>query len=188
VKAAATFDQQLAKVAGTIHRVNMSDHHERMQAGLLYYSNKANDLRKSAEILIFYGAPRDNSSMLAGMSLEVLLKGIARALDNPAENTHNLIQLVEHIGIPITPDDKIVLEVMTEHILWAGRYTAPRRATDWLKVWELQAQQRSVSGSISDMENAARTIALGTFRRLFKKFSVYFDRARQSRYESAEFN
>lgn len=184
---ADSFETQLARVTGTIHRVYIDDHHHRMQNGMLYYWNKADDLRKSTEILMANGAPRDNSSMLAGMATEVLLKGIACALDNPASNTHHLRKLADHVGIELTDDEKVLLDVMSEHIIWAGRYTAPKHETDWQKVWELQDKQRRKSGSLVDFENPSRTVAVGTFRQLWAKFASSFHQAHQSRFESAEF-
>jgi HEPN domain-containing protein len=186
---AETFEKQLATVAGTIHRVYMDggEHQHRMENGLLYYFNKANDLRKSTEILMANGGSRDTWSMLAGMSLDVLLKGIARALDNPAKPTHSLTDLAKHVGIAFTEDEGIILDVMSEHIYWAGRYTAPRKPEDWIKVWELQSKQRRPSGKLADMDIPSRTISIGTYRRLWAKFANCFHQARESSYESAEF-
>jgi hypothetical protein len=189
IKMAETFEQQLARVAGTIHRVYMDggEHQHRMEKGLLYYFNKADDLRESTEILMANGGPPDTSSMLAGMALEVLLKGIARALDNPAKPTHRLTELAEHVGIAFTEDERVILDVMSEHIFWAGRYTAPRKAEDWIRVWELKNKQHKPYGSLADMEIASRAISTSTFRQLWAKFANCFHQARGSRYESAEF-
>jgi hypothetical protein len=51
------------------------------------------------------------------MALEVLVKGIARAVDNPAGHTHSLSKLAEHVGIAITEDERVLLDVMSEHVL-----------------------------------------------------------------------
>ena len=127
---AEPFEQQLTKVAGTIHRVYMdrSQHQHRMENGLLYYWNKADSLHRSAELVTGDFELQEVFSMLTGMSLEVLLKGIARALNNPAPKTHSLRKLIDHVGIAFSRDEGIILDAMSEHIYWAGRYTAPRKS------------------------------------------------------------
>ena len=185
---AEPFEKQLAKVAGTIHRVYMDDHQHRMENGLLYYVNKADDLRRSAEILMAAGGPRDTYTMLAGMAFEVLLKGIARALDNPAKPTHRLAELVDHVGIAITDDERILLDAMSEHVYWAGRYTAPKKREDWIRVWEIPKKQRRKSGNVANMDIPSRSLSIGTFNQLWTKFADCFSRAERSRYESAEFS
>jgi hypothetical protein len=186
---AESIEQQLAQVAGTIHRVYMDfgEHQHRMENGLLYYWNKANKLRKGAELVIGDCELHDVFSMLAGMSLEVLLKGIARALDNPASNTHSLVKLAEHVGIAFSDDERVILDAMSEHIYWAGRYTAPRKADDWIKIWEIQGRQRRSGGSFANFYIASRDISIDNFRTLWGRFANCFHRARESRFESAEF-
>ena len=185
---AVSFEEQLAKVDGTIRKVYMNDHQHRMEHGLLYYYNKANDLRRSTEILMIAGGPRDNSSMLAGMALEVLIKGIAVGLDNRAGKTHNLCKLADHIGVFLSEDERVILDVLTEHVIWAGRYTAPRNAEDWIKVRDIQKKQRKSSGKIADMDIPSRSVSIGTFLRLWIKFSSCFSQVQQSRPESAVFS
>jgi hypothetical protein len=90
------------------------------------------------------------------MALEVLVKGIARAVDNPAGHTHSLSKLAEHVGIAITEDERVLLDVMSEHVYWAGRFTAPLNAEDWIKIWDLQDKQRKPSGRLAEMEVASR--------------------------------
>jgi hypothetical protein len=184
---AESFETQLARVDGKIQRIHMDDHQHRMENGLNYYLNRANDLRRSVEILMVGGAPRGTSSMLAGMALEVLLKGIARGLDRPAKPIHNLNDLASHVGIGVTQDERVILDAMSEHIYWAGRYPAPRKAEDWQRVWRLRGEQIRSSGKLSEMEIAERAITIGSFRRLWKKFAGNFERVRQSRPESAAF-
>lgn len=186
---AEPFEQQLAKVAGTIHRVYMDDHQHRMENGLLYYFHKANDLRRSTEILMAEGGPRDNYTMLAGMALEVLLKGIARALDNPPKKpTHNLSNLADRVGIALSANERILLDAMTEHIVWAGRYTAPMDRNDWIRVREIQEKQQRKSGNALNIDIPSRSLSIGTFNQLWAKFADCYSRAQGSRYESAEFS
>ncbi len=185
---AETFERQLARVSGRVHRVYMNDHQHRMENGLSYYWNKADDLRKGAEILMAAGGSRDCGAMLAGMALEVLLKGIARALDNPPANAHHrLADLADHVGIAVSDDERVLLQAMSEHIYWAGRYPSPRVAEDWNRVWEIQEKQGRGAGKLAAMDNASRIVSIGTFRQIWAKLAAYFDKAQQSRFESAAY-
>jgi HEPN domain-containing protein len=180
---AETFEQRLAKVARTTYPIDLSDRHQRMEKWLPGYFNKADDLRKSAEILMREGGPRNVSSMLAGMALELLLKGIARALDGPAKSTHSLTKLADDVGIAITEDERVILDIMSEHIYWIGRYTAPRKANSWDRIEELENKRRKPSGSSADMASRGSS---DTSRQLWEKFATYFHKARRWRFETAE--
>jgi hypothetical protein len=46
-----SFDEKLARVTGTIRRINFSNVHERYRDGLLYYYNKAERLHDGAIII-----------------------------------------------------------------------------------------------------------------------------------------
>lgn len=180
------FERQLEKVAGTIHKVYMDDTQHRMENGLLYYFNRADDLRKSAEILMSHGGSRQSSTMLAGMALETLIKGIGRALDNPPKNIHRLADLAAHVGIVVDDVEQVLLDAMTEHIYWAGRYTAPRKAADWERVERIRAKQWRTSGSLANHEVEAYAVSKANFERLWTKFAGYYWRAHAARHESAE--
>jgi hypothetical protein len=183
-----SFDQQLAKVQGKLIRVYMDDHQHRMKHGLLYYFNKADELRKCTEILLAQGAPREPATMLGGMALEVLLKGIAVGLDSPTKRIHNLSVLADHIGVSLSDDERILVDVMSEHVFWAGRYTAPRKSVDWIRAWELRDKQTRRGGSLAEMEIPTRTFSIGNFRSLWAKFSNCFWKVKEARLESAEFS
>jgi|HubBroStandDraft_5_1064220.scaffolds.fasta_scaffold06751_7 hypothetical protein len=186
---AETFEIQLAKVAGKINRVYMDDHQHRMENGLLYYWNKADHLRQSANILFNNNAPRDVFAMVAGLALEVLLKGIGRALERPNNSSHSLTKLTDDVGIPLSDDERILLEAMTEYILWAGRYPAPRQAFEWVRFWDVQKkQQRRTSGIFSGTGDPDRSIGLVTFTRIWAKLAAYYHQAREARPESSEFS
>jgi len=182
------FDCQLEKVAGTIYKVYMDDVQHRMENGLLYYFNRADDLRKSVEILMTHGGSRRSTTMLAGMALETLIKGIGRALDNPPKNIHRLADLAAHVGVSVDNDERVLLDAMTEHVYWAGRYTAPRQAIDWERMEAIRAKQRRTSGSLANLEVATYAVSKANFERLWTKFAGYYWRAHDARHESAEFS
>lgn len=45
-----TFEEKLARVAGTIRRIAINDPHRRYRDGLLYWSNKAERLHDAANL------------------------------------------------------------------------------------------------------------------------------------------
>jgi HEPN domain-containing protein len=155
-----------------------------MTHGLLYYFNKADTLRKSAEILMGHGETPEVSTMIAGMAMEVLLKGIIVGLDGARpKKTHNLNKLIDDVGIAVDDDERTLLEVMTEHVLWVGRYTTPLERKDWQRVYDIREKQKE--GGSKWFDNPSRTVDVGTFRRLWAKVANCFWQVKEARLESA---
>ena len=69
----------------------------------------------------------------AGLSIELGLKAVAVAKSKDFPKTHRLIDLVRFSGIEITLDQEVTLELLSEFIIWAGRYPVPKKADDWDK-------------------------------------------------------
>jgi len=76
------FEDHLSKVRGTIRRINSRTRFEMYRDALLPYYNKAEELRSDA--LVIWNAHKAANhpvfSFLAGLSLEVLIKGICKGL------------------------------------------------------------------------------------------------------------
>jgi hypothetical protein len=67
--------------------------------------------------------------MLCGMALELAYKAIAVAQGKQLLHVHNLVQLAEHAGVPLLKAKDIrLLHLLTECILWDGRYPVPKSA------------------------------------------------------------
>ncbi len=155
-KPVTPFHAQLESVRGRILLVYIDDPQHRMAHGLLYYFNKANTLRKSADILMRHGETREVFTMIAGMALEVLLKGIIMGLDRTPSRTHNLNKLIDDVGIGVDEDERILLDVMTEHVIWVGRYTTPSKREDWQRVYDVRTKQKE--GGSKWFDNPGRTV------------------------------
>ncbi len=69
----------------------------------------------------------------AGLSIELGLKAIAVAKSIDFSKTHNLNKLVELSGMEITSDQETTLEMLSEIIIWAGRYPTPKNEDTWDK-------------------------------------------------------
>jgi hypothetical protein len=158
------FEDHLSKVRGKIRRINSRSRYEMHRDALLPYYNKAEELRRDALIIWHaHGDAAENSpvfSLLAGMSLEILIKGIHKGLGLPVKYTHKLVDLSVSAGIHLSDDDTLILRAMAEYILWAGRYTTPKYLSDWLNSEGIFSQQQRTSGSIMDMYIKERSINL----------------------------
>jgi HEPN domain-containing protein len=181
-----SFDDQLARVEGTIHRVNMANDFERFRDGLLYYVNRAEALHDGARLVVDGGGPSEPFTLLAGLSLEVLLKGIHRALDKKIPFHHRLHNLSSNVGIALSDDDRIILEALSEHVYWASRYPVPASEENLLSARAVFAKQRRTSGNLANYYIAERHLSVENYERLWGLFLGYYERARSARLESAE--
>ena len=115
-----------------------------------YWHNKASDLRGSAGVLwlsMKNEIPEENIEklklgkwfdmkiatppvyrMLCGMALELLYKSIVVARkEKPNTNTHSLETLAKDAGLDTTQYDKGLLDILSESIIWDGRYPIPKQ-------------------------------------------------------------
>jgi hypothetical protein len=120
------------------------------------------------------------------MAIELLLKGIRVALELPTEKTHRLDRLCDGVGITLSDDDRIVLMVLSEHIIWASRYTVPIKPESLIDAQDLFGKQRRKSGSLAKLHIAERAISSENCERLWNLIAAYYHRARTSRPESVE--
>jgi hypothetical protein len=73
------------------------------------------------------------------MSLEALLKAhcVAQKLDNPRiKNSHNLTEIANIAGIRLNKKDNKILDVLSEFVVWDGRYPTPKSATKLKRHWD----------------------------------------------------
>jgi HEPN domain-containing protein len=180
------FEEQLALVHGKINYVNMADDFARYRDGLLYYWNRAEELHLGAQIIHDAHGPHDVFVMLAGLSLEVLLKGIHRALDNEIRPTHRLDDLCRKAGISVSSDDQIILAALSEHVTWASRYPVPNKPEHLWSARKTFDKQLRRPGNIRDYYISEREISWANYERLWEFFAGYYHRAREARPESAE--
>lgn len=122
---------------------------ERRKSNSVYWYNKAVDLRGSAaalwatmqdeeasQVAERLGLGRDFTfriacwpvyRMLCGLSLELMFKAIivARGASPPA--THDLVRLSEQAGVATDAHDSGLLSILSEAILWDGKYPVPKQ-------------------------------------------------------------
>ena len=63
--------------------------------------------------------------MLCGMSLELAYKASLVALGKGVAKTHNLVWLAEQAGIGLSSKKRGLLALLSQYIIWEGRYPAP---------------------------------------------------------------
>ncbi|CCE98540.1 hypothetical protein SFHH103_04049 (plasmid) [Sinorhizobium fredii HH103] len=189
-----TFEEKLARVAGTIHRVAIDDPHRRYRDGLLYYSNKAERLHDAAMVLGGdpFGHHFEAFALLAGFSLEVLIKGTLIGLREKIPFKHNLISLSEAAGFTISDDDRAVLKAFTVYTTWYSRYPAAKGAREMIEGMEVLNAPYRRGGNLAKIAEAIRTspatVNPATYERLYRFCHQRFFDVQSSVYESAEWS
>jgi hypothetical protein len=70
----------------------------------------------------------------AGLSLELIFKSILAKKDiriPQGIDGHDLSALSEKAGLKFTSNQKLTLELLTEAVVWSGRYPAPKKEQRW---------------------------------------------------------
>ncbi|MBX5032366.1 hypothetical protein [Rhizobium lentis] len=190
----ASFEEKLAAVTGTIRRITIDDPHSRYSGGLLYYYDKSKRLHGSAMAL--GGDPFSEHfeafALLAGFSLEVLIKGILIGLGEKVPLVHNLPKLVDQAGIALSDDDRAVLKAFTIYTVWYSRYPAAKTSREMVDDREFLDAQYLRSGNLAKIASSAsispRAVNTATYERLFDFFVKRFFDVQSSVFESAEFS
>ncbi|MCP2158601.1 hypothetical protein [Agrobacterium tumefaciens] len=189
-----TFEAKLARVKGTIHRVAIDDPYRRYRDGLLYYSNKAEDLHNSAMVL--GGDPSgihfEAFALLAGISLEVLIKGTLVGLHEKVPMKHNLITLCETAGFTMSDDDRTVLKAFTVYTTWYSRYPAARSLREMTEGMDVvkapYARGGNLQAIIEAVRNSPVAVNEATYQRLYGFFRQRFFDVQSSVRESADWS
>ena len=177
-----SFKEQLAAVNGKIRHVNMWNQFDRFHDGLLYYVNKAERLRDSARLLWDTSLQHsDAAMMLAGSSIELLLKGTILGLQECFPHCHRLECLIATAGISISDKDHVTSQLLTEYIVWAARYPTPRKWDDWFL-------EETGGWPLSRAPYRHRTDDRDDYESLWKTLVPYFGRVNEATFESAELN
>jgi hypothetical protein len=119
-----------------------------------YWFNKAEELRNSAAAVwisldeelrvgdVILGSPsRAVYFMLCGMSLEALMKAIVVEQGEEPLRSHDLIRLAATSKLTYTKHECELLEILSEAVIWDGRYPVPLRKEDWDRLSELEGEK-----------------------------------------------
>ena len=64
--------------------------------------------------------------MLCGMALELLYKAIVVAKGGVVETSHDLAALAANAGVEVSENERGLLSILSESVIWAGRYPVPK--------------------------------------------------------------
>lgn len=67
----------------------------------------------------------------SGIALELALKALAIAKSMEFETNHRLYGLCELVGLKISKNQECTLELLSELIVWSGRYPVPKKEGKW---------------------------------------------------------
>lgn len=191
---AKSFEEQLAKVRGKIRRIPFGNYFQRKRTALLYYVNCAERMREAAQLVWNGGkGPLDVFGMLAGLSLELLLKGTLMGLQEDFPNHHKLAALCDRAGISLSTSDRIFLEILTEYVTWAAKYPAALDEVVMARGEEIlnkQYRQNRALGTLAGVGIQMRVPELeinrGNYDRLWAMLLDYYFQVQSSVHESVE--
>lgn len=189
-----TFERKLDRVAGTVRRVIMDDPHRRYRDGLLYWSNKAQRLHDAA--LVLGGDPAglhfEAFALLAGSSIEVLIKGMLIGLGEELPFTHNILDLTDKAGLALSDDDRAILSALTVYTTWYSRYPVAKNSKEMIQGREIVKAQYPSSGNLGKIVEMARSSPVAVneanYERLYGFFRDRFFDVQSSVRESASFS
>lgn len=136
--------------------------YEQRKRESIRWSNKASDLRggaavlwasmnsESREIAIELGlgegfrmsvALPSVYRMVCGMSMELLLKTIIVARGKEPESTHFLDKLAADAGVVYTRQQLDLLRILSEAIIWDGKYPVPEKEEHWEQLARLEEER-----------------------------------------------
>jgi len=119
---------------------------ELRQTTSAYWHSKSHDLLASARIL--WVAMQENHNlevncwatykMLIGMSFELIFKAHCVGSQKDFAKDHKLVDLASTAGLSITDEEKLIFNILTEYIVWDGRYPTPKKPQHLEDHWKNQ--------------------------------------------------
>lgn len=79
--------------------------------------------------------------MLMGMAFESLIKAVLTQRNIDFKYIHNLRKLAQQADIKLSEEEFNLLDILSEYILWAGRYPVPKADENFKKFYENEQEQ-----------------------------------------------
>jgi hypothetical protein len=76
-------------------------------------------------------------ALLAGLSIELQIKAIARLLDLKNQEHHRIAALSKHVGITLSSERAALADALSEYVYWASRYPTPRNEAKFNKAYDI---------------------------------------------------
>lgn len=120
---------------------------EQRQETPSYWHSKSHDLLVSA--LTLWNAMQSDKKlevncwatykMLMGMSFELLFKAHCVGSGTEFKSTHDLVGLANIASLSTTKEENKLLKVLSEYVIWDGRYPTPKKPEHLKAHWKNQA-------------------------------------------------
>src|SRR6516164_1710149 len=141
------FEEHLLRESGKSRSFNVFDVYERGQKSSAYFSTRASDMHAGA--VVIWDAQQTPVTdregrrlglgegfclgvalppvfgLLAGLSIELQIKAIARLLDLENQEHHRIADLSKQIGITLSSEHAAPADALSEYVYWASRYPTP---------------------------------------------------------------
>jgi HEPN domain-containing protein len=108
----------------------------------------------------------------AALSLELILKAILVAKGKAIPQIHTLRELCTKSEVDIDEDQKCTLDLLTESIVWAGRYPAPKLEEQWDNyhdnIFEKHIVRQQSGNTHSTLANPKRFPSLENYTKIWK--------------------
>lgn len=110
------------------------------------WMGRAREFKAAAELIANANecAPPVPYYFNAALSLELILKAIAIAQGKSNKESHRLNELCNLAGLKITKDQESTLDLLSEIIVWSGRYPVPKKEGDWDNYQEVVLEKHIV--------------------------------------------
>ena len=117
----------------------------------------------------------------SGLAVELVLKAIAIARLMEFETTHRLNDLCKLIGLKLTKDQECTLELLSELVVWSGRYPVPKKEGQWDNYHDVVQEKHIVrerEGNVGKtLANRDRFPTLQNFLILWEAFEAEYSSA-----------
>ncbi len=90
----------------------------------------------------------------SGIALELALKSIAIAKSKDYETSHRLNDLCTLVGLKITNNQECTLELLSELIIWSGRYPVPKKEGQWNNYHDMVQEKHVVRKNEGNVHRA----------------------------------
>lgn len=125
-----------------------------------YWHSKSEDFLYSASILwdnLEKGGSWDVYKMLMGLAFELLFKAICVQKETKFDYGHDLRKLAEFAQVELSEEEKDILDILTEYIIWDAKYPVPKKPSKLQKHWQKQHK------CLNDVYSEADNLALATY-------------------------
>lgn len=78
--------------------------------------------------------------MLMGMSFELLFKAHCVGAKIKFNQNHKLMELAKVAGLSATCEENAILIILSEYIIWDGRYSTPKKSQHLKNHWENESR------------------------------------------------